>query len=284
MKISETELILKPDRSVYHLNLQRHHLSDRVIAVGDPGRVPQVSKHFDKIEFKISHREFVTHTGVYHGKPISVVSTGIGTDNVEIFMMEIDALVNVNLRTREPRLKKKSLNIVRIGTSGALQDDIPLGSFVVSASGVGLDNLMNFYPYRMKPQQAALMRSLRSKAGLNFVPYMADASEALYRKLGFDMVSGNTVTSPGFYAPQGRSVRIPIRYKNLLSDLSRFQKGTFRLTNFEMETSAYYALGKLMGHSMLSLNLIIAQRNQHKFLTNHQEAMDELIVRVLDRI
>ncbi|MEQ1587312.1 MAG: nucleoside phosphorylase [Cyclobacteriaceae bacterium] len=284
-KIPETDLVLNPDGSVYHLNLLPKHISDIVIAVGDPGRVYSVSQYFDEVEFEMNKREFITHVGKYKGKRITVISTGIGPDNVEIVFTELDALVNIDLKTREPKSRKKKLKIIRIGTSGALQEDIPVGSHLVSDYAVGLDNLMSFYDLPMDDVEAGLAHDIHRKTGLPFMPYVVRGSENLRDQIaGSDMIKGNTVTCPGFYAPQGRVLRLPIRFPNLLEDLNYFHKGDFWLTNFEMETSAYYAFGKLLGHEVLSANAIIANRMKTKFSKDPHKIVDGLIKKVLDRI
>jgi uridine phosphorylase len=284
-KIPETDLVLNPDGSVYHLNLLPKHISDIVIAVGDPGRVYSVSQYFDEVEFEMNKREFITHVGKYKGKRITVISTGIGPDNVEIVFTELDALVNIDLKTREPKSRKKKLKIIRIGTSGALQEDIPVGSHLVSDYAVGLDNLMSFYDLPMDDVEAGLAHDIHRKTGLPFMPYVVRGSETLRDQIaGSDMIKGNTVTCPGFYAPQGRVLRLPIRFPNLLEDLNYFHKGDFWLTNFEMETSAYYAFGKLLGHEVLSANAIIANRMKTKFSKDPHKIVDGLIKKVLDRV
>jgi uridine phosphorylase len=284
-KISETDLVLNPDGSVYHLNLLPKHISDTIIAVGDPGRVYSVSQYFDEVEFEMNKREFITHVGKYKGKRITVISTGIGPDNVEIVFTELDALVNIDLKTREPKSRKKRLKIVRIGTSGSLQEDIPVGAHLVSDYAVGLDNLMSFYDLPMDDAEAGIAHDIHRKTGLPFMPYVVRGSETLRDQIaGNDMIKGNTVTCPGFYAPQGRVLRLPIRFPNLLEDLNYFHKGDFWLTNFEMETSAYYAFGKLMGHEVLSANAIIANRMKTKFSKDPHKIVDSLIKKVLDRI
>jgi len=284
-KISETDLVLNPDGSVYHLNLLPKHISDIIIAVGDPGRVYSVSQYFDEVEFEMNKREFITHVGKYKGKRITVISTGIGPDNVEIVLTELDALANIDLKTREPKSRKKKLKIIRIGTSGSLQEDIPVGSHLVSDYAVGLDNLLSFYDLPMDDVEAGLAHDIHRKTGLPFMPYVVRGSETLRDQIaGSDMIKGNTVTCPGFYAPQGRVLRLPIRFPNLLEDLNYFHKGDFWLTNFEMETSAYYAFGKLMGHEVLSANAIIANRMKTKFSKDPHKIVDNLIKKVLDRI
>jgi uridine phosphorylase len=284
-KISETDLVLNPDGSVYHLSLLPKHISDTIIAVGDPGRVYSVSRYFDEVEFEMNKREFITHVGKYKGKRITVISTGIGPDNVEIVFTELDALANIDLKTREPKSRKRKLKIIRIGTSGALQEDIPVGAHLVTDYAVGLDNLMSFYDLPMDDAEAGLAHDIHRKTGLPFMPYVVRGSETLRDQIaGSDMIKGNTVTCPGFYAPQGRVLRLPIRFPNLLEDLNYFHKGDFWLTNFEMETSAYYAFGKLMGHEVLSANAIIANRMKTKFSKDPNKIVDSLIKKVLDRV
>lgn len=285
-RITETDLILQKDGSVYHLNLQPKHIGDTIIAVGDPNRVYQVSKYFDSVDFEMNQREFITHTGNFRGKRITVMSTGIGTDNIEIFLTELDALVNVDLKTREVKPDKKKLKIIRIGTSGALQEDIPVGSHLVSQYGVGFDNLMQFYNLEQTELERTIGDDIRSKTGIAFSPYVVNCSPMLLDKIGNGMVKGNTVTAPGFYAPQGRQVRIPIRFPKLLEDLTyyHYDPADFWLTNFEMETAGYYAFGRMLGHEMLSVNAIVVNRIRNEFAQNHVKIIDSLISTVLDRI
>ncbi|MFN8335655.1 MAG: nucleoside phosphorylase [Cyclobacteriaceae bacterium] len=285
-KISETDLILNPDGSVYHLNLLPKHISDTIITVGDPSRVYKVSQHFDDVDFEMNKREFITHVGRYKGKKITVISTGIGTDNVEIFLTEMDALVNIDLKTREPKSRKKKLKIVRIGTSGALQEDIPLGSHLFSNYAVGLDNLMQFYDLPMDDFEIKIAGDIQAKTGLPFRPYMVAGSEMLKEQIGFDMISGNTITTPGFYAPQGRVVRAQNKLPKLLDDLNYYhnKSSDFWLTNFEMETAGYYAMARLLGHEALSVNAIIANRIKGKFSKDPDKVIDSLIKKVLERI
>jgi uridine phosphorylase len=285
-KYTETDLILNPDGSVYHINLLPKHIADVVIAVGDPGRVFKVSQHFDEIEFEMNKREFITHVGTYKGKRLTVISTGIGTDNIEIVMTELDALVNIDLKTREPKTRKKKLKIIRIGTSGAIQEDIPLGAHLVTDYAVGLDNLLNFYELTSTDLENAIADDIQKKVKLPFKPYVVQGSATLLNEIGYDMISGNTITAPGFYAPQGRRVRAAIRFPDLLKELNYYhnKSSDFWLTNFEMETASYYALGRLLGHEMLSVNAIIANRIKTKFSKDPEKAVDSLIKKVLERI
>lgn len=282
--IPESELILNPDGSVYHLNLLPEHIADTIIVVGDPGRVSQVSSHFDSVEFEMNKREFITHTGYLRGKRLTVISSGIGTDNVEILLNELDALANIDLLSREVKSQLKSLTIIRIGTSGAIQEAIEPGSFVVSEYAVGLDTLGAFYPFTMAAGDAALAKRIQQYLGLPFSPYIGKGSKTLIEQLGFDMVKGNTVTSPGFYAPQGRSLRLPITHAGLVTKLMYFDEPDFWLTNFEMETAAYYALGGMMGHQIVSFNAIIANRATHRFAENPSDIVEGLIKTVLARL
>ena len=284
MPISETDLILNPDGSVYHLNLLPKHISDTIITVGDPSRVYMVSQFFDEVEFEMNKREFITHVGKFNNKRVTVISTGIGTDNIEIFFTELDALVNIDLKTREPKSRKKKLKIIRIGTSGALQEDIPVGTHLASDYAVGLDNLMNFYDLPMDDFEARVAHDLHRKTGLPFMPYVVRGSNQLREQIGFDMIQGNTVTCPGFYAPQARELRLPLRFPKLLEDLNYYNKGEFWLSNFEMETSGYYAMARLLGHDALSVNAIIANRIKNKFSKNPNKIIESLIKKVLERI
>jgi uridine phosphorylase len=285
-KISETDLLLNRDGSVYHLALLPRHISETVLTVGDPSRVNIISQYFDSIEFEMNRREFITQVGTYKGKRVTVISTGIGTDNIEIFFTEIDALVNVDLKTREPKSRKKKLKIIRIGTSGALQEDIPVGSFLVSDYAVGFDNLMTFYDLRQDDLERTIGEDIRKKVKLPFTPYVVKGSEALRKQIGAEMIVGNTITAPGFFAPQGRSVRVPVKFPKLLDDLNSYHhRGEdFWLANFEMETAGYYAMARLLGHEVLSANAIIANRVKNKFSSDPNAIVERLIKVILDRI
>ena len=285
-KISETDLVLNEDGSVYHLNLLPKHISDTIITVGDPSRVYQVSQYFDDVEFEMNKREFITHVGKFKGKKVTVISTGIGTDNIEIFFTELDALVNIDLKTREPKSRKKKIKVIRIGTSGALQEDIPLGSHLVTDYAVGLDSLMNFYDLKMDEFEQSISADIKNKTSIPFAPYVVKGSEILKSQFAHDMVSGNTVTTPGFYAPQGRELRVPIKFPKLLEELNYYhnKSSDFWLTNFEMETAGYYAMARLLGHEALSVNAIIANRVKNKFSKDPAKVVDGLIKKILDRI
>ncbi|MCC9136245.1 nucleoside phosphorylase [Pontibacter silvestris] len=282
--IPESELIINGNGTIYHLNLLPEQISDTIITVGDPDRVPMVSKYFDEIEFITAKREFVTHTGYYKGKRITVISTGMGTDNIDILMNELDALVNIDFVSREPNEERINLRIIRVGTSGALQDTVPLGSHLASHTAVGLDTLMQFYPLLQSEEEQSLTLALQSALGIGFQPYMVNASESLISKIAYDMIPGNTLTCPGFYAPQGRALRAGLRSEELLNVYKDFRMNDFRFTNFEMETAGYYSMGRLLGHEVLSLNAIVANRVTKEFAKNAEEVIDGLIVKVLERV
>lgn len=284
--ISNADLILNTNGSVYHLNLLPEHVSDTIITVGDPDRVDMVSQYFDRVDFQIRKREFVTHGGTLRGKKIIVVSTGMGTDNVEIFFTELDALVNVNLKSRSPKIKKKKLKIIRIGTSGSMQNDAPLDSHVVTDYAIGLDSLMHFYKFKMNWIEKQISREVMRRARLDYLPYVAKASPALLQKIGFDMIIGNTITTPGFFAPQGRTVRLAPKYPKMLSSLARHgaKRQGLRLMNFEMETAGYYSMARLLGHEALSVSAIVADRVKGKFSKDANGAIDVLIRKVIDRV
>lgn len=279
-RIPASELIINPDGSIYHLHLKPEDLASLVFTVGDPDRVAQVSQYFDRIEIKKQKREFVTHTGYVRGQRVTVMSTGMGTDNIEILMTELDALVNVDLEHRTVKDQKKGLKIIRLGTSGSMQADIPVGSLLASEIGIGMDTLMQFYPSLAEDQSIAAL--IRQELGLGFSPYQASASSDLLAKLDERFFRGVTLTCPGFYAPQGREVRLKPRFEDIISRLSSIESKGKRLTNFEMETAGYYAMGKLLGHEMLSLNAIVANRPKNEFDKNAAKTVDTLIHTALE--
>ncbi len=285
--IQESELILNPDGSVYHLNLLPEHIANDIIFVGDQNRVEKITQAFDSIEFSQQKREFKTQTGIYKGKRITVLSTGIGPDNIDIVMNELDALVNIDLKTRKPKETLTSLNIIRIGTSGSLQADIPVDSFVLSKFGLGLDNMLRSYCIDeisdSKIENAFIKHTnwdlLKGK------PYCTSCSEMLEQKMESNLIhKGITATAGGFYGPQGRVLRLNIQDENLNSKMDNFEFEQERITNFEMETAAIYGLGKLLGHNCLSLNAIIANRASGTFSEDPYQAVDQLITYTLDRI
>lgn len=274
-KIPASELIINSDGSIYHLHLKPEHLASTVFTVGDPDRVALVSRYFDQIDFKINKREFITHTGWKNGKRVTVISTGMGTDNIEILMTELDALVNVDLTTREIKTEKTSLQIIRIGTSGSMQADLPVGTLLASEVAIGMDTLMVYYPELAGDQ--SLAKAVQTELELTFLPYQAAASSLLLGKLEKDFVKGVTLTCPGFYAPQGREVRLKPRFDRMIERLSSLRIEDKRLTNFEMETAGYYAMGELLGHQMLSLNAIVANRPLKRFDSDADKTVDRLI-------
>lgn len=287
MAIAASELILTDNGSIYHLDLRPEQLADTVITVGDPARVATVSQHFDSIEFKAVHREFITHTGFIGKKRISVVSTGIGPDNIDIVLNELDALANIDFETRNIRAQKKTLNIIRLGTSGALQADIPLDSVVASSFAIGLDNLMHFYQYELNPEERYILSDFMQHSRMNaapVLPYIAEGSIRLRAAFADKAINGITVTCPGFYGPQGRILRAPLAFPNLIDALSSFESRGHRVTNFEMETSAIYGLGNLLGHHCLSLSCIIANRSKLSFSKDGSAAVERMIIAALEQI
>ncbi len=286
-RIAESELILNERGAIYHLNLKPDEIANTVILVGDPDRVKEVSKYFDRIEFKIQFREFITHTGFIGSKRISVLSTGIGTDNIDITVNELDALANINFSTREINPVIKSLNFIRIGTCGGLQPDISVDSMIASTHGLGIDNLLNFYRIEQNEEEKQLIHSFVTHTqthGSIGHPYISSAAASLIKNFGKEFFHGITVTCPGFYGPQGRILRLGISNPELINRLTQFRFGQHRIVNFEMETSAIYGLGKLLGHHCLSLNAVIANRVLKEFSKNGKAAVEKLIVKALDII
>ncbi len=285
--IQASELILNPDGSVYHLNLKPEHIAHDIIFVGDQNRVEKISSQFDTIEFSFQKREFKTHTGALNGKRISVISTGIGPDNIDIVMNELDALVNIDLKTRQPKSTLTSLNIIRIGTSGSLQADIPVDSFVMSKFGFGLDNMLRSYLIEdisnSKMEDSFINHTnWDSRKGR---PYVISCSEKLEQLIESDKIhKGITATASGFYGPQGRILRLDIQDAKLSSKMDNFLFEGNRITNLEMETAAIYGLSKLMGHNALSLNAIIANRATGTFSEDPYKAVDELIKYTLEKL
>ena len=287
MSIKNSELILNPDGSVYHLNLKPENISDTIIFVGDQDRVEKITKHFDSVEFTTQKREFKTQTGYYQNKRISVISTGIGPDNIDIVLNELDALVNINLETRQPKKDLTSLNIIRIGTSGSLQADVPVDSFVISTYGLDINGMLHFYQTddisNPEIENAFIAHTNWDKNKSR--PIVISNSKYLERHFDGDSIfKGMTTTAGGFYGPQGRVLRLPLQDATLNSKLDIFSHGDIRITNLEMETSAIYGLSKLLGHNALSLNAIIANRPNGEFSKDPKQTVENLITYALERI
>ena len=287
MPIKESELILNPDGSVYHLNLKPENIANTIICVGDQNRVEKISKHFDTIEFETQKREFKTHTGTYKGKRISVISTGIGPDNIDIVLNELDALVNIDLETKKPKDKLTSLDVIRVGTSGSLQKDIPVDVFVISSHGLDINGMLHFYQIDAIGNPAiedAFIKHTnwhQNKAK----PIIINNSSSLEKQFESNKTHiGITATAGGFYGPQGRVLRLPIQDSGLNNKIDSFNFSGLRVTNLEMETSVIYGLSKLLGHRALSLNAIIANRADGTFSKNPGQVVEDLIEYTLEHI
>lgn len=283
-KILESELIINSRGAVYHLDLRPEEVAETIITVGDPDRVHEVSKYFDGVEIKRQHREFISHTGHIGNKRISVVSTGIGTDNVDIVLNELDALVNIDFEKRTVKNTITPLTIVRIGTAGGLQKNIPIDEYVVSTHGLGMDNLLHFYRRENNEEEKSLLQAFATHTQLSHQtlhPYITAGSIHLLKQFVQGFHQGITITCPGFYGPQGRMLRLGLNFPEFINRLNSFQYGQYQIANFEMETSAIYGLGKLLGHHCLSLSAIVANRIEKKFSANAQAAMDKLIQKTL---
>lgn len=285
-QISNTDLIINQDGSIYHLNLLPEDIADTVVTVGDPDRVSEVSRYFDRIELKKGKREFITHTGYLGSRRITVLSTGIGTDNIDIVLNELDALVNIDFKTRQVNNKLKSLDIIRIGTSGAVQEDIPMGCIMVSEFGLGLDAMMQYYVHEVSGDERILLDAVKSHFHhlKGITPYITAADPRLLETIGKDLMKGITVTAPGFYSPQGREVRAKTAFPGLVNLFRTFSSGRQRITNLEMETSGIYALAKALGHKAISVNAILASRVKFEFSSNPAKIIDGAIQMVLGKL
>ena len=286
MAIQESELILNPDGSVYHLNLKPEHISDTIIFVGDQDRVEKITKYFDSVEVSIQKREFKTQTGTYKGKRLTVISTGIGPDNIDIVLNELDALVNIDLKTRQPKEQLTSLNIVRVGTSGSLQADIPVDSFVMASHGLDLNGMLHFYQIDKisNPDIEDAFIKFTNWDSKKARPIIINNSEALEKQFeGHNVFKGMTATAGGFYGPQGRVLRLPLYDAELNHKMDTFRHDGFRVTNLEMETSVIYGLSKLLGHNALSLNAIIANRANGTFSKDPKQVVENLIEYTLNK-
>lgn len=285
--IAPSELIITPRGSIYHLNITPEQLAHTVITVGDPDRVGQISKYFDRVEYKTQHREFVIHTGYVGSKRLSVISTGIGPDNIDIVMNELDALVNIDFNTRTVKDTKTSLSVIRMGTCGGLPPELPVDSLVVSSHGIGLDNVLHYYKYTNNTDEQYILTDFQNHTGMKgapVLPYIAEGSIALRKHFVQGYIHGITVTCPGFYGPQGRMVRAGIAYPNLLDAFTSFSSRDLRIMNFEMETSAIYGLGKILGHHCMSVNAVINNRAHKVFSADAGKAIEHMIKHSLEII
>lgn len=286
-RLEPSELILNDDGSVYHLKLRPENISDTIILVGDPQRVEKVSAFFDSIEYTQHNREFITHTGYYNNKRLTVLSSGIGTDNIDIVVNELDALVNIDLQNRVAKKEHKALNLVRIGTSGGLQMDVKVDSFLMSTMAIGFDGLLNFYRDRDTvcdlPMEAAFKEFTGWDPRLPS-PYFVNASDKLIKLMGEGFYHGVTISAPGFYGPQGRVLRLPLSVPQLNESIEEFEYKGLKITNFEMESSAIYGLSKLLGHNALTVCAIIANRVSKDYSKDYKPVVNNLIKTVLDKL
>lgn len=287
MSIKDSELILNPDGSIYHLNLKPEHIAHDILLVGDQDRVEKITKHFDRIEFATQKREFKTQTGYYKGKRLTVLSTGIGPDNIDIVLNELDALVNIDLKTRKPKETHTSLNFVRVGTSGSLQADVPVDGFVISSHGLDLNGMLHFYKIddisNPEIEEAFVaFTNWNNKKARPIVINNSKKLEAIFD--GNEVYKGLTATAGGFYGPQGRVLRLPLQDPDLNKKMDTFSFNGMRITNFEMETSVIYGLSKLLGHHALSLNAIIANRATGQFSKDPKAVVERLIAYTLNKL
>ena len=286
--IPASQLVLNNEGAVYHLGLHPEELADDVILVGDPGRVDTIASHFEKIEVKRQNRELWSRTGYYNGKRITVLSTGMGTDNLDIVMNELDTLANIDLKTRTPKKEHRTLNLVRLGTSGALQADIPVeDSYVATRYAIGLDGLLYFYKGNETVNELAMRDAFMEQMDYPKdlpMPYVVEGSQELFDRLGQGYFQGLTATAPGFYGPQGRTLRMQLAYPENNRKIEAFHYQGWRVCNFEMESSALYGLGKLMGHRCLTICAVIANRVSEKFCTDYHPYINKLITNTLDRL
>ena len=287
IKIESSELIINSRGAIYHLDLRPEELGDTIITVGDPNRVEKVSKYFDKIEHKSNHREFITHTGRIGNNSLSVISTGIGTDNIDIVMNELDALANINFDKRLSNKDRKILKIIRIGTAGSLQAHVGIDSFVASTHGVGLDNLLHFYRFQNSEEELEIERSLSEHINLNpklSSPYVFRASAFMLARYAESCHAGLTITCPGFYGPQGRVLSMGLSMPYINDELTSFRLGNHQILNYEMETAGIYGLGAVLGHQCISLSAIVANRVTKQFSTDAENTIDRLIRQTIERI
>jgi len=285
--IHSSELILNPDGSIYHLALQPEQVAHKIIVAGDPDRIATISAKFDSIECKVQNREFITHTGTFNGQRVTAMATGIGTDNIDIVLNELDALVNCNLQDRTVKEQLTSLEIVRIGTCGSIQEHVPADEIVVSTHAIGLDGLMNFYDFEMDAEENKMFDEFKSQTEWRDrfnKPYLVKGSSDLIQRIGKGFHPGVTMTANGFYAPQGRRLRLLPRHTEVNEDLRKFKFEGNMIVNYEMETSALYGLSKLMGHKACTVCAVVANRYANSFSDDYKPVMNKLIDDVLGRL
>lgn len=283
----ESELIINADGSIYHLKIRPEQLANTVLVVGDQGRVPMISKYFDRIEYKIQNREFLTHTGYVGKKRLSVISTGIGTDNIDIVLNELDAVVNIDLQERTLKDDHTTLDIIRLGTTGALQAGIPVDTMIASAFGLGFDGLMHFYDYDASLSENEMADAFAKHVNWNNrlpYPYIFSASDDLLKSIADGLTKGITSTANGFYGPQGRELRIPLAFPEMNNLIESFEYNGYKVTNLEMETSALFGLGKVLGHNTLTICDVIANRARKEYSSNVKQSVDKMIQYVLEKI
>lgn len=285
--IHPSELILNPDGSIYHLALHPEQISNKIIVAGDPHRIAKISAKFDSIELKVENREFITHTGTFNGERVTAMATGIGTDNIDIVLNELDALVNVDLKTRTVKEQLTSLQIVRIGTCGSIQESVPSDEVVVSTHAIGLDGLMNFYNFEMDAEEKELFAAFKTQTAWREEfnrPYLVKGSKNLIEKVGKGFHKGITMTANGFYAPQGRRLRLMPKHVEVNEDLRKFNFKNHKIVNYEMETSALYGLSSLMGHEACTVCAVVANRYANSFSKDYKPVISKLIDQVLERL
>lgn len=286
-KVEASELIINKNKTLYHIHLGENHVAPNVLLVGDQGRVKTIAKYLTKIDFKAANREFVSVTGWYKNTPVTVISTGIGTDNIDIVLNELDAAVNFDLDHRVMKQKLTTLNLIRIGTSGSLQPDIDVDSYLVSKYGLGFDGVMHFYNVNYSKEENQLIEDFKHHMQWNYnnaLPYAVKASDNLLQSIGQTWPQGITATANGFYGPQGRALRLPLQNPDFNQQLSAFEFNNSKITNYEMETSALYGLGSALGHNVLTVCAIIANRFKKTYSKDYKATVEKLIVEVLERL
>ncbi len=285
--IEDSELIINPDGSIYHLHLLPDDIANTILLVGDPGRVENISHYFSSIEVKKMNREFCTHTGYFNGKRITALSTGIGTDNIDIVLNELDALANIDFKTRLPKKQHTSLTLIRLGTSGGLQKEVAIDSFLVSEKAIGFDGLLNFYAQRNEISDLKFEAAFKEFVQWNALlpsPYVVSASDKLFKLLKGNHLSGVTISAPGFFGPQGRVLRLPIVDPHINDKIEQFRYQNYKITNYEMESSALYGLSNLLGHQALTICVIIANRVDKTFTEDYKPRIEALIQYTLEKL